>query len=149
MQGVQGRATLRGEWVQGCDGAGAMRVCVQVRDWSLEGAGGCPWALGRQSKVLKLELVGDVQRTACLRCCGIWGVCMCVCVAHACLGRYEKLGGHCLFKDTVELKSYLCVWGEWRGHRRRCHLSGCCGSLREAVCVSVSVRGGSCEFGKV
>ena len=70
MQGVQGRATLRGEWVQGCDGAGAMRVCVQVRDWSLEGAGGCPWALGRQSKVLKLELVGDVQRTACLRCCG-------------------------------------------------------------------------------
>lgn len=81
----------------------------------------------------------DVQRTACLRCCGIWGVCMCVCVAHACLGRYEKLGGHCLFKDTVELKPYLCVWGEWRGHRRRCHLSGCCGSLREAVCMSVSV----------
>ena len=64
-----------------------------------------------------------------------WGVC----VAHACPGRYEKLGGHCLFKDTVELKPYLCVWGEWRGHRRRCRLSGCCGSLHEAVCVSVSV----------
>ena len=66
-------------------------------------------------------------------------MCVCVCVAHACPEGHAKLGGHCLLKDSAELEPCLCVWGERRGHRRWCHLSGCCGSLCEATCVSVSV----------
>lgn len=67
------------------------------------------WTLGWQSKVLELELVGDLQRTACLRCCGPG-----VCVLHMHAQLHREVVGHGLFKHTVELEICTSVWGEWR-----------------------------------
>lgn len=93
---------------------------------------GCPWAPRWLRKGLELGLTG-IYRGLPIGVLGLRGSMR----ACACLGRYEKLRGHHLFRSILELKLWLRVHGRWCGCGERSRLS-----VEWAVCVRVIGVGG-------